>query len=472
MALPGLRGLHSDDSVIASTARSLDSRAASPTQTPGIRRTGAIAPLSEAKPKKSVLGTIFVALLLLGVIAFCGYKLLPFYYVIRHSERSSSALNPLEAQSANSEAANSNANAVADQNVPQAGDAQGSESPANTSSNDSSATVTPAEPPQPSLEKAPPKRTEPALSAKAAEYKGRIEEALDEKGLTGRIRVQGLNNTLILAGKLRPGEHGALLKFLRDAPAELRVVDHIEYDDAAPPPVLNSVGGGRPVPGRGYGAIHVVTNDVIGAMAYLRDPSGSIVSQCQTPCSFNNLLPDRYSLEVRKDGYQPVQTALQIRSGVVSDQKFSMESLVKGLFISSQPPGADVFINGAKQPGQTPVNLPLAAGQYNLVLRLAGYDPYVGSVQVKDNVLTRLDDVRLAQRSNNYIAFADVHSNPAGAEIFIDGTSTGKFTPSRVELPVGMHTIIIRLNGYQQARRTVQASEGGTVPVEENLRPK
>ena len=65
-----------------------------------------------------------------------------------------------------------------------------------------------------------------------------------------------------------------------------------------------------------------------------------------------------------------MQTALQIKAGDVSDQKISLESLAKGLFVSSRPPGADVFINGAKQAGQTPVTLPLAPGQYNLVLRL------------------------------------------------------------------------------------------------------
>jgi hypothetical protein len=276
-----------------------------------------------------------------------------------------------------------------------------------------------------------------------------------------------------VAGKLRPAEHGALLKFLRDAPSDVHIVDHIEYDDA--PEAAANAGSGissgaHPVPGRGYGAIHVVT-DVIGATAMLHGPSGGVVSQCQTPCSFNNLVPDRYSLEVKKDGYEPIQTALQVRQGKVADQKLSMESIAKGLFISSDPPGAEVFINGAKQSGQTPVTLPLAAGQYNLVLRLPGYDPYVGSVQVKDNIQTQLS-TKLAERSTSRVAFAEVHSNPAGAEIFVDGNSTGRFTPSRIEVPTGTHNVIIRLNGFQPAKRTVQASEGGTVMIDENLRPK
>jgi len=131
-----------------------------------------------------------------------------------------------------------------------------------------------------------------------------------------------------------------------------------------------------------------------------------------------------------------------------------------------------VFINGAKQSGQTPVTLPLAAGQYNLVLRLAGFDPYVGSVQVKDNVQTQLN-TKLTQRSNgSRVAFADVRSSPAGAEIFIDGNSTGRVTPARIEVPTGLHNVVLKLDGFQPAKRTVQASEGGTVNIDQSLRPK
>jgi serine/threonine protein kinase len=473
MALsPRLPGMHSDDSVIASTARSLDSRAGSPTQTPGLRRTGALAPLSEAKPKKSITGTIFVALLLLGVIGYCINKLLPIYYDVRQHRGAFAISSGEPTTSAGTVPGDPAPHTDAGDATAQRSDHETTNTPADTTPTDSeSASSTAAEPkaPEPRVQKAPPKKTESALTAKAAEYKGRIEEALDEKGLGAHVRVQGVNNTLVLAGKLHPSEHGALLKFLRDAPPDVHLVDHIEYDDTPQTSKPNPAEGGHPVPSPGYGAIHVVT-DVIGATASLHGSSGRIINQCQTPCSFNNLVPQQYSLEVKKDGYQSVQTALQVKMGAVFDQKLSMESLVKGLIISTQPPGADVFINGAKQSGQTPVTLPLAAGQYNLVLRLQGYDPYVGSVQVKNNVPTQVDEK--LQRSTSHVAFADVHSNPAGAEIFVDGNSTGKFTPSRFELPSGMHTIIIRLNGYEPAKRTVQASEGSPVPVEVLLKPK
>jgi hypothetical protein len=222
------------------------------------------------------------------------------------------------------------------------------------------------------------------------------------------------------------------------------------------------------VPWHGLGAIHLVT-DVVGATAVLRGPRGHILKDCQTPCSFNNLIPAHYSVEVKKDGYRDIQTALQIEANKVSDQKLTLESLAKGLFLSSDPAGADVFINGAKQSGQTPVTLPLAAGDYKLTLRLPGYDLYSGTVQVKENVQTQLA-LKLTAKSNSRIAWAQVDSFPRGAEILVDGNATGNVTPSRVEVSIGLHTITLKMDGFKDVRRKVEVSDGGTVTIYESLK--
>jgi eukaryotic-like serine/threonine-protein kinase len=466
MSPAGVRGVHSDDT--SAVARSLSARAANPGQTPILRRTGALPPVLEPKPKKSVFATVFVALLLLGVIGYCANKLRPIYDDVRQQLRIAAA----STSEAVSQPTATDPVAPQDDSGSNPGAASSTENSDPAASDAKPAPVTPPvlDVKSAHIEKPQAKKPDSVLSEKAAEYKGRIEEAISEQGLGSRAKVQGVGNTLTLSGKLRPAEHGALLKFLRNAPPSIHLIDHIEYDDApaSASPSANPGAGGHPVPGPGFGAIHVVT-DVIGATAMLHGPSGRVVSQCLTPCSFNDLTPNRYSLEVKKDGYQPVQTALQVQQGSVADQKLSLESLAKGLYITSDPPGADVFINGAKQSGQTPVTLPLAAGQYNLVLRLQGYDPYVSSVQVKENVQTQLNTT-LNERSHNHIAWAQVESSPAGAEIFIDGNFTGSFTPARVELPAGTHTVTLKLSGYRPAKRPVSATEGGTVSITETLR--
>jgi hypothetical protein len=457
-----------DDHTVAATVRSLGSRASGPGQTPVVRRTGVIQPVAAPPKKKSIVGTILAAMLLLGVIVYGANKIKPVFEAARelHDAQQKGSGLPNSAP-ASSEASTSNpaANTAGSENSTQPKDSA-------AASTTASAEPKPTEPKPAEVvpEKVIPRKAENSLSPKALEYKGRIEQVISERGLSSRARVQATGNTLTLAGKLRPAEHGDLLKFLRNAPPDVRVIDHIEYDDAPVAAAGNPDDGGHPVPTTGHGAIHVVT-DVIGATAVLRGPAGRVLNKCETPCSFNNLNPARYSLEVQKEGYQSVQTALQVKSSDVQDQKIKLESLAKGIYVTSQPPGADVFINGAKQSGQTPLTLPLAPGQYNLVLRLQGYEAYAGNIQVKDNSQTQLD-ATLVEKSATRVAWAQVNSTPKGAEIIIDGNSTGQFTPARVQMPTGIHNIVLRLNGYQQAKRTVQASEGGTVPIEETLHPK
>jgi serine/threonine protein kinase len=453
----------SDDPTVIATARSLSARATAPGQTPVGRRTGTIAPHVEpARPprKKSVVGTIFAALLLLAVIVYGANKMKPVFEAARALHNS----QVKERQSDNSAAA-------ATRTTP---DHSAANSPATDASQGSNEAATGAadtnadpKPVDPASEKIAPRKPDNSLTPKAAEYKGRIEEALSEKGFAGRARVQGTGNTLTLGGKLRPSEHMELLKFLRNAPANVHVIDHIEYDDTPSSNAGGSDEGSHPVPTAGRGAIHVVT-DVIGATAKLHGPAGNVLSKCETPCSFNNLRPERYSLEVQKEGYQPLQTALQIKGDEAQDQKLKLEPLAKGIFITTEPPGANVFINGAKQSGQTPVVLPLAPGQYYLVLQLQGYEHYSGTIQVKE-IQTQLK-VELAERSATHVAWAQVKSNPKGAEIIVDGNSTGQFTPSRIQVPTGLHTVTLKLSGYQPAKRTFQASEGGTVTLDVPLR--
>jgi len=448
----GGRGSVIEDPATAATIHSLSSRATIPTQTPVVRRTATIIPAEPPKRKNNVVASIFLGLVLVGVIAYGAYKLRPVWQdaqQLRQEQKRSEAAQVTITKAAPDSAAKPDEQ-VATSVEPEAQPAPDIKKPAVP------------------VVKSEPKKTESSLTPKAAEYKGRIEQAIADHGLTDRAKVQGFENTLTLSGKLKPTEHGALLSFLRNAPAQVHVVDHIEYDDAPAPSDAGNPEGSHPVPGVGRGAIHVVT-DVLGATAALRSPAGRVLSRCQTPCSFNNLDPQQYALEVTKDGYQPVQTALSIKSGEVKDQKISLESLAKGLFIASDPAGADVFINGAKQSGQTPVTLPLAPGNYNLVLRLQGYEPYSGGVTVKDNVQTQLN-ISLTERNASHVAWAQVETDPKGAEILVDGTPTGQTTPARVQVPSGTHRITLKLGGYQVVRRMFQVTEGGSVLISESLK--
>jgi serine/threonine protein kinase len=459
--------------------RSLQNRGTNPTQTPVVRRTGTIAPVIEEQKKSSPALTIFLALILVGVIIYGFNKLRPEFQATRQlnnrprQEVPAPATPPVQKTS------------------PSDSDPAANPTPTTTEQPNSSAAVpapvsvsspVPAKPdpvpvPMNAVERksstpASPsatKKAEPTITAAAAEYKSQIEAALTDRSMSGRVKVSATSNTIILSGKLRPAEHSSLLHFMRNAPASVRVVDEISYDDTPLPASQNSDNSGHPIPSSGNAAVHVLTN-VIGAKATIFGPSGRAAGTCQTPCSFNDLAPARYSLQVQKEGYLQVQTALELKTGDAQDQKILLEALAKGLYVGTRPAGADIFINGDKQAGQTPATLPLAAGSYNLVLRLEGYEPYVGQIQVKDNVQTTVD-LELKPRAGR-VAWAQVDTTPSGAEILVDGITTGQFSPARVQIPSGTHMIGLRLKGYEFARRGIQATEGGTVNVNATLHGK
>jgi len=460
----------SDDPNVSPTIRSLQHRASSPTQTPAVRRTATIPPVVEEPKKTSPVTTILLALILVGVIVYGFNKLRREFQATRElNERSQPEL--------------STPNPTPPQSEQPAGAAPENPPPSNNSSAVPAAAGEPAKAePIPAATESPAKKPSPvpaksspapevkaAVSPAAAEYKSQIEDAVTRRGMTGRVKVDATSNTLRLTGKLRPAEHSALLHFMRSAPANVRVVDEISYDDTPLPSSENADNSAHPAPSSGSAAVHVVT-DVIGATATIYGSSGRAAGTCQTPCSFTGLGPGRYSLQVQKEDFRPVQTALELKMGDSQDQKIQLESLQKGLYVTSHPAGADIFINGDKQSGQTPATLPLAGGSYNLVLRLEGYEPYSGPIQVKENRLTTLD-LELKPRAG-HVAWADVTSSPAGAEILVDGIPSGRNSPARVEIPSGTHTIGLRLQGYTFARRGVEASEGGTVQVNAVLQKK
>jgi eukaryotic-like serine/threonine-protein kinase len=450
------------DSQLAQASGSLNARAGSPSQTPVVRRTGVLpiqAPPPEPK-KSSAVATVLAAILLVAVIVFGAQKIRPVFQAARQTHQSAASGATADSVQPSAAAASASDSVSQDKAASEA-----TTLPVSAPDN-SSASVDP----QPVKTVSIPPATKPAptaaansLSASAAEYKGRLEQVAAEKHL--RLSIKGAASTLTLSGKLRPSEYNDLLKFLRNSPTGVQVVDNIQYDDSIVAVSPGDQAAGHPAAVPGHAAVHIITN-IVGATAYL-GANSAVARQCETPCSFSGLPPGDYNLQVMKSGFQPVQTAVQLRSGDSIDQRIQLEPLVQGLLVSSNPAGADVFINGDKQSGQTPVTLPLAPGKYNLVLRLSGYDAFSSQVEVRSDGQAKID-AELHQK-NGHVAWAQISSSPDGAEIWVNGISTGIKTPARVEIPSGIDTIALKLDGYQIARRPVQASEGGTVSVSQAL---
>jgi len=423
-------------------------------------RTSYVRQASAPREKRGHGSAIVLSIILLAIIGYAGYRLRPAVQDLLVRTRAN------KTAAAPEKVATLDAAAAIDPVAKPAG-----EPAAEASNSEPAATTLNAE-----SEKASEKPANPthgpestSVNPEISSVRGKIEKDLQSARLSGKIKISGVGNTLTLSGSLNPSEHRRLLQNLKNIPTHVHLVDHVEYAADSSTTSGEPKSDDRPRPAGGLGALDV-TSDVIGATAILRGPGGRIFSQCQTPCRFDDLKPQGYTLGVGKPGYKPVQTPLSIAPGEILDQRIQLEATAEGLFVSSHPAGADIFLDGAKQSsGQTPATLVLGPGQYSLVVKKPGFDSYAGQVQVKASVLTTLD-VPLAQSSTPRVAWANVRTAPLGAEILVDGNPTGEVTPARVRLTAGEHTLTLRLKGFLQVNRKVLVDEGQSVQVNEALR--
>jgi hypothetical protein len=130
------------------------------------------------------------------------------------------------------------------------------------------------------------------------------------------------------------------------------------------------------------------------------------------------------------------------------------------LTINSTPEGAEVRLDGRSDPSWiTPFNLAgLAPGQHSVVVARAGYASESRSIDVASGSKSFLV-VQLAALT----ATVAVSSEPAGAQIFVDGKDTGKITPAQfgVDKP-GAHTFLVRKQGFLEETSTATLQPGQT----------
>jgi serine/threonine protein kinase len=116
------------------------------------------------------------------------------------------------------------------------------------------------------------------------------------------------------------------------------------------------------------------------------------------------------------------------------------------LQISSTPFGASVRIDGKTDPDWV---TPFAArrlkpGRHTVVFNFKGYQPETRQADVVAGTKLPLQvQLRVAQ------GFLVLNSDPAGAEIYVDGSDSGQVTPARITVNAGQHRVALRKDGFQ-----------------------
>ena len=106
-------------------------------------------------------------------------------------------------------------------------------------------------------------------------------------------------------------------------------------------------------------------------------------------------------------------------------------------------------------------------GEYSIDVELEGYN----SDGPKTVTVTEVGTSAVAFTLSQQVGRIEVTSTPSGAKIFVNGTDTGKVTPSTLsDQPVGNYSVDVQLEGYgSDGPKDVTVSTGQTSGVDFSL---
>ena len=133
----------------------------------------------------------------------------------------------------------------------------------------------------------------------------------------------------------------------------------------------------------------VITSEPPGATAIL---DGNAAASCKTPCILS-VLPGHHAISINQAGYQQERREFTIIDSPYDVPRVTLRSLAGTLYISSDPPGASITLNGQATSKITPFQFNLPPGTYNVRLEKNGIQKSI-SVDVK-NGETRFQKIPL-----------------------------------------------------------------------------
>jgi len=199
--------------------------------------------------------------------------------------------------------------------------------------------------------------------------------------------------------------------------------------------------------------------------------------QGTTPQVIGGLSPGTHTLVLKKAGYYDYTesftiVASQTTSGYKQLTPYASSSGYGDIRVQSYPVGAAVYVNnnymGTTISSSALYITQLSPGSYPVRITLANYQPYTvnavvtagGAYDIRANLISVTPGP--TQNTNGQIT---VRSSPSGANIYVDNVYKGLTPLTLVEIPQGGHTVLLKLNGYQDWQSTVNVAGGSSSDV-------
>jgi hypothetical protein len=217
-----------------------------------------------------------------------------------------------------------------------------------------------------------------------------------------------------------------------------------------------------------YGNVYVASSPS-GATATLDNSQTGT-----TPTTFYSVSTGSHTIQISRSGYQTYYGTVQVSSGSTTTVSVTLppiSSSVGSLYMTSNPSGAQVYVDSSYR-GTTPTTVGnLAPGTHAVLLRLSGYQDFSGTATIYASQTTTMSANLVQVTPTTSLGTLAISSSPSAAEVYVDNVFRGYTPLTLTDISPGSHAITLSLAGYQNWLGTVQVSAGQTTTVQGTLVP-
>ncbi len=207
-----------------------------------------------------------------------------------------------------------------------------------------------------------------------------------------------------------------------------------------------------------------------------------------TPLKVAHLEAGTHTVVFSKEGYVPQTRTLESLAGKSVGLSVELSPAAK-MVITSNPPGANIWVDGRDSGMVTPSQLTLVKGLHEITVRTAGYREGFWEGNLTQGQTINFSPVLLSldQHSDkgssptflNHLLGADtipegkglvhIRTVPEGATIVVDGRVAPKKSNARWPADPGVYSVDLRMKGYKTVHRNIQVQRGKIKNIDEIL---
>jgi eukaryotic-like serine/threonine-protein kinase len=210
-----------------------------------------------------------------------------------------------------------------------------------------------------------------------------------------------------------------------------------------------------------------------------------------TPLSVSSLDPGPHSITISKGGYVTDSRTIKVVSGAKSSVVVHLNQLSATLSVTSNPPGANIYVDGRDMGKLTPAQVSVDKGQHVVLIRKAGYIDETASAQFALGqtvalsptlrAMGNVDNIRTVGKMKKLFGgnsgqpgqgTLSIRTQPKGAQVAVNQHMLDKGSPVEVMLDPGNYVIDITLSGYAPISKVVTVDKGGKAVLDETMQPQ